>query len=96
MCDDEGLSGEVDSRRPQKAGQDRAQNPYSAPVNSTELNKELLFFIFSSLGISPMGPDHLRNFASKFAFLQLRTAFANIYKSIQVSLVHKESHMSEV
>lgn len=83
MCDDEGLSGEVDSRRPQKAGQDHAQNPYPAPANSTPLNKELLFFIFSLLVISPMGPDHLRNFASKFAFLQLKTAFANIYKFIQ-------------
>lgn len=96
MCDDEGLSGEVDSRRPQKTGQAHAQNPSSAPANSTPLNKELLFFIFSLVVISPLGPDRWRNFASKFAFLQLRTAFANIYKSLQVGLVYQESHMSEI
>lgn len=56
----------------------------------TPLNKELLFFICLLVVISPMGADHLRNFVSKFAFLQLRTAFANIYKSIQVSLIHQE------
>lgn len=71
-------------------------DPYPAPANRTPLNKGLLFFIFSLLVISPMRPDHLRNFASKFTFLQLRTTFANIYKSIQISLVHQESCMSEV
>lgn len=83
MCDDEGLSGETDSRRPQKVGQDHAQNLYPAPANTTPLNKELLFFIVSLLVISPMGLGRLRNFASKFAFLKFRAAFVNIYKSVQ-------------